>query len=399
MSNLTQKNEKSILGEVKIDIDFFDRHLKDVIKDIVEQALNSCLDAEADLLCNAGKYEHCDDRLDTRAGSYKRKLKTKVGELELTIPKLRTLPFHSNIIKRYQRSEMSFEEACAEMYYAGLSTRTVSDITKSLYDASVSPSKISVLNKRVYDDLEKWRTRPLDKEYPYLFVDGIYIKRNWGGEIHNVAMLIAVGVDFTGKREVIGVAEGSREDKESWSNFFRYLNERGVKGVKMVISDKASGLSDLIYQFYPNAKWQRCIVHWYRNVGSKCPTKHMKTVMAMVKAIHAQENREAAKEKAEKVMEKLREMHLAKIADYVKSSIDETLSYMSFPIEHWKRIRTNNMVERLNEEIRRRTKIVSSYPTDESALMIVTARVKRIAACWDQRQYIDVCKMNINDVD
>jgi transposase-like protein len=111
------------------------------------------------------------------------------------------------------------------------------------------------LNKRVYDDLEKWRTRPLDKEYPYLFVDGIYIKSNWGGEIHNVAMLIAVGVDFTGKREVIGVAEGSREDKESWSNFFRYLNERGVKGVKMVISDKASGLSDLIYQFYPNAKW------------------------------------------------------------------------------------------------------------------------------------------------
>ena len=227
------------------------------------------LDAEADAICNANRYQRSPDRLDTRAGSYKRKLLTKAGEVEVTVPWLRSLPFETQIIKRYQTKQSSVEEALIEMYLAGVSVRRVEDITEALWGAKVSSSTVSELNQKIYGKIEEWRMKPIEDEHPYIFLDGVYLKRSWGGEVQNVSVLVAIGVNSEGYREILGVAEGSREDKESWSNFLRYLKERGLKGVKLVISDKAAGLADALGDFFPETQWQRCVVHWYRNAGIK----------------------------------------------------------------------------------------------------------------------------------
>ena len=392
MNNVAQKNEKSIVGAIKINEKEIGDHLNQLVRQSVEDTLNSLLDAEADAICNAGRYQRSPDRLDTRAGSYKRKLLTSTGEVELTVPRLRSLPFETQIIKRYQTKQSSVEEALIEMYLAGVSVRRVEDITEALWGTKVSSSTVSDLNQKIYDKIESWRMQPIQEEHPYVFVDGVYLKRSWGGEVQNVSVLVAIGVNSEGYREILGVAEGSREDKESWSNFFRYLKERGLNGVKLVISDKASGLVEVLGDFFPEAKWQRCVVHWYRNAFVKCPYKHAKSVAAMLKAIHAQEDKEAARQKAILVAEKLRKMKLDAVAKFVEESVEETLSYMDFPSEHWRKIRTNNGLERIMKEIRRRTRVVGSFPDGYSAMMLVGARLRHISTTkWGTRQYL-ACK-------
>ena len=392
MNNVAQKNEKSIVGAIKINEKEIGDHLNQLVRQSVEDTLNSLLDAEADAICNAGRYQRSPDRLDTRAGSYKRKLLTSTGKVELTVPRLRSLPFETQIIKRYQTKQSSVEEALIEMYLAGVSVRRVEDITEALWGTKVSSSTVSDLNQKIYDKIESWRMQPIQEEHPYVFVDGVYLKRSWGGEVQNVSVLVAIGVNSEGYREILGVAEGSREDKESWSNFFRYLKERGLNGVKLVISDKASGLVEVLGDFFPEAKWQRCVVHWYRNAFVKCPYKHAKSVAAMLKAIHAQEDKEAARQKAILVAEKLRKMKLDAVAKFVEESVEETLSYMDFPSEHWRKIRTNNGLERIMKEIRRRTRVVGSFPDGYSAMMLVGARLRHISTTkWGTRQYL-ACK-------
>ena len=392
MNNVAQKNEKSIVGAIKINEKEIGDHLNQLVRQSVEDTINSLLDAEADAICNAGRYQRSPDRLDTRAGSYKRKLLTSTGKVELTVPRLRSLPFETQIIKRYQTKQSSVEEALIEMYLAGVSVRRVEDITEALWGTKVSSSTVSDLNQKIYDKIESWRMQPIQEEHPYVFVDGVYLKRSWGGEVQNVSVLVAIGVNSEGYREILGVAEGSREDKESWSNFFRYLKERGLNGVKLVISDKASGLVEVLGDFFPEAKWQRCVVHWYRNAFVKCPYKHAKSVAAMLKAIHAQEDKEAARQKAILVAEKLRKMKLDAVAKFVEESVEETLSYMDFPSEHWRKIRTNNGLERIMKEIRRRTRVVGSFPDGYSAMMLVGARLRHISTTkWGTRQYL-ACK-------
>ena len=388
MNNVAQKNEKSIVGAIKINEKEIGDHLNQLVRQSVEDTINSLLDAEADAICNAGRYQRSPDRLDTRAGSYKRKLLTSTGKVELTVPRLRSLPFETQIIKRYQTKQSSVEEALIEMYLAGVSVRRVEDITEALWGTKVSSSTVSDLNQKIYNKIESWRMQPIQEEHPYVFVDGVYLKRSWGGEVQNVSVLVAIGVNSEGYREILGVAEGSREDKESWSNFFRYLKERGLNGVKLVISDKASGLVEVLGDFFPEAKWQRCVVHWYRNAFVKCPYKHAKRL----KAIHAQEDKEAARQKAILVAEKLRKMKLDAVAKFVEESVEETLSYMDFPSEHWRKIRTNNGLERIMKEIRRRTRVVGSFPDGYSAMMLVGARLRHISTTkWGTRQYL-ACK-------
>ena len=177
-----------------------------------------------------------------------------------------------------------------------------------------------------------------------------------------MAVLVAIGVDQEGYRQILGVVEGTKEDAESWRQFLRHLKERGLKGVKLVTSDKCLGLVEALGEFYPEAAWQRCMVHWYRNVGSAVPQAKVKEVMAMLKAIHAQEDRAAAQQKAVDVIAKLTAMKLAKAARIVEEGVGETLSYMAFPREHWTRLRTNNPLERIMREIRRRTRVVGAFP-------------------------------------
>lgn len=377
---IVQLNEKVIKTE-----------LKELVRQSVEEVLNGLLDEEADRLTNARKYERTEGRRDTRAGHYTRKLLTGAGEVELEVPKLRTLTFETAIIERYKRREASVEEALVEMYLAGVSTRRVEDITQMLWNAKLSAGTVSRLNVKVYEQIEAWRNRALEGKYPYVYLDGIYLKRNWGGEYRNVAVLIAMAVNQRGEREVIGAAEGMKEDKESWLSFLRQLKERGLKGTQLFVADKCLGLIEALGEVFPQARYQRCIVHFYRNVFSVVPRKKVKEVAAMLKAIHAQEDKKAALKKVDDVLEKLGEMKLPEAAKKLEDAALETLSYMDFPREHWRRIRSNNAVERINREIRRRTRSIGAFPDGQSALMLVCAKLRHIEQSeWGQKTYLNM---------
>ena len=376
---------------IRIDESQLKGHVDRVVRQSVEETLNGLLDAEADALCGAKRYQRSADRVDRRAGHYTRTLMTKAGEVELNVPRLRKLPFETQIIERYRRRESSVEEALIEMYLAGVSVRRVEDITEALWGQRVSPSTVSQLNQKIYGQIEAWRQRPIEGEYAYVYLDGIWLKRSWGGEVRKIAVLVAVGVAADGFREILGVAEGMKEDSESWRSFLRYLKQRGLRGVKLVISDKCLGLLEALGEFYPDAQWQRCMVHWYRNVFTVVPRGRRKEVAAMLKAIHAQEDRQAAREKAASVAQKLRAMKLGQAAKIVEEGVEETLAYMEFPREHWTRIRTNNMLERIMREIRRRMRVVGNFPDGQSALMLVAARLRYLTTTrWGTRRYMDM---------
>jgi len=379
---------------IRIDEGRIKEHLGSVVLEAVEETLNALLDAEADRLCKAKRYEHSEERVDTRAGHYERQLHTKAGEVSLKVPKLRSLPFETAIIERYKRRETSVEEALIEMYLAGVSVRRVEDITEALWGTRVSPSVVSDLNQKIYGQIEQWRSRKIESEYPYVYLDGVWLKRSWGGEVKNVSILIAVGVNREGYREVLAVCEGTKEDKESWIAFMRHLKGRGLEGVKLFVSDKCLGLVESLFEFYPEARWQRCVVHWYRNVWTAVPSGKVREVAAMLKAIHAQEDLAAAREKAAVIVIKLREMKLAKAAEIVATGVEETLSYMNYPREHWRNLRTNNPLERVIREIRRRTRVVGAFPDGQSALMLVAARLRHIAGTkWGNKRYMDMTRL------
>ena len=385
---------KPLGSVVQIDDGKIRAHLDEVVRATVEETLNALLDAEADHLCGARKYERTEGRRDTRAGSYERQLHTTAGEVTLQVPKLRSLPFETAIIERYRRRETSVEEALVEMYLAGVSVRRVEDITQALWGTRVSASTVSDLNQRIYKQIEEWRRQPLVGDFPYVFLDGIWLKRSWGGEVKNVSVLVAIGVSQSGYRQILGIAEGAKEDKASWTEFLRGLKERGLKGVELFVSDKCLGLVENLGDFYPEAKWQRCVVHFYRNVWTAVPTGKVKEVAAMLKAIHAQEDAQAAKEKARQVVDKLRAMKLAKAAEMVENGIEETLSYYSLPPEHWRCLRTNNPLERLMREIRRRTRVVGAFPDGNSALMLVAARLRHVASTrWGSKRYLQMHRL------
>ena len=347
--------------------------------------MNALLNKEAEELTSAAKYERTESRQGYRSGHYSRKLTTTSGEVTLNIPKLKGVPFETAIIERYRRRESSVEEALIEMYLAGVSVRRVEDISKALWGSRVSASTISDLNQKAYVHIEEWRSRRLSGKYPYVYVDGIYLKRNWGGEFENVSILVAIGVDEDGYREVIGAAEGMKEDAESWKSFLVWLKERGLEGVK----HKCLGMCNAVAEVFPEAKYQRCTVHFYRNVFSVTPRKHTREVSRMLKAIHAQESKEAARKKAKDVVEQLRAMKLREAAKKVEDGIEETLTYMDFPSQHGLKIRTNNVIERMNREIRRRTRVVGTFPDGKSALMLVCARLRYVSGKeWGTKRYL-----------
>ena len=376
---------------IQLNEDLIKHDLKDLVRSSVEETLNALLDKEADELVNAQRYERSDTRQGYRSGHYKRNFQTTAGEVELKVPKLKGVPFETAIIERYRRRESSVEEALIEMYLAGVSVRRVEDITEALWGTRVSPGTISNLNKKAYEHIEIWRTRPLAGDYPYVYVDGVYLKRSWGGEIQNVSVLVAIGVSSDGFREIIGAAEGMKEDRESWRSFFVWLKERGLTGVRLVIGDKNLGMLETVAEIFPDARYQRCTVHFYRNIFSVTPRNKVKTVAMMLKAVHAQENKEAAREKAPQIIRKLREMKLSRAAQKVEDGIEETLTYMDFPTQHWTRIRTNNTIERVNREIKRRTRAIGAFPDGQSALMLVCARLRHVAGTqWGTRKYMNI---------
>ena len=376
---------------IQLNEDLIKNNLKDLVRNSVEETLNALLDHEADELVRADKYQRSAERQGYRSGHYDRNFTTSSGDVTLHVPKLKGVQFETAIIEKYRRRESSVEEALIEMYLAGVSVRRIEDVTEALWDSKVSPGTISNLNKKAYEHIEEWRMRPLSGEYPYVYVDGIYLKRCWGGEIQNVSVLIAIGVTEDGYREVIGAAEDMKEDRESWKSFFVYLKERGLSGVRLVIGDKCLGMLESIPEVFPEARYQRCTVHFYRNIFSVTPRMKMQEVTRMLKAIHSQEDKQAAREKAKMVVDKLREMKLSTAAKKLEDGIEETLTYMEFPVQRWHRIRTNNLTERVNREVRRRTRSIGAFPDGNSALMLVCARLRYVASNdWGQKRYLNM---------
>lgn len=380
------------LGQViRIDDERVRDYLRNVVRGSVEETLNAMLEAEAEQLCNAGRYERTEARRDTRAGSYRRKLGTQAGEVTLKVPKLRQQTFETAIIERYRRRESSVEEALIEMYLAGVSVRRVEDITEALWGTRVSPATVSNLNKKIYATIEAWRSRAISGEHPYVYLDGIVLKRTWAGEVRNVSLLVATSVNGEGYREILGIVEGAKEDHASWLAFLKHLKERGLAGVRLIISDACLGLVEAAAEVLPDARWQRCVVHWYRNAFAHVPRAKMAEVALMLKAIHASESRTAAEATAERVRARLEDMKLPKLAEWIAATVGETLTYYWFPSAHWHRIRTNNALERLLREIRRRTRVVGVFPDGESALNLAAARLRYVAGSeWSTRRYLNM---------
>jgi len=259
---IVQLNEEVIKGEIR-----------ELVRGSVEETLNGLLEAEAQKLTQAARYERSEERQAYRSGHYQRNLTTSSGDVTLNVPRLKGATFETAIIERYRRRESSVEEALIEMYLAGVSVRRVEDITEALWGSKVSPSTISELNKKAYVHIEDWRNRPLQGgKYPYVYVDGIYLRRNWGGEYENVAVLVAIAVNEDGYREVLGAAEGMKEDKASWVSFFQWLKGRGLEGVQLIVGDKCLGMLEAVGEVYPDAKYQRCV--WYTSTATCFPASH-----------------------------------------------------------------------------------------------------------------------------
>src|SRR6185437_12896849 len=376
-------------GALQVDEAKLRGHVDEVVRSSVEETLNGLLDAEADQICRAQRYERSPERIDGRAGHYERKLETKAGEVTLRVPKLRRLPFETAIVERYKRRESSVEEALVEMYLAGVSVRRVEDITEALWGTRVSSGTVSRLNQKIYRHIEAWRSREITGEFPYVYLDGVILKRSWAGEVRNVSVLVAIGVASDGFRQILGVAEGEKEDLEGWRGFLRHLKDRGLSGVRLIISDACRGLVEAVEEVFPQTDWQRCVVHFYRNVFSHVPNGRIAEVARMLKAIHIQEDRKAAEKKASEIVTRLKAMKLKAAAELIDQRVGETLSYYAFPPTHWRQIRTNNPLERIIREIRRRTRVVGAFPDGHSALMLVAARLRHIASTkWGKRRYL-----------
>lgn len=326
-----------------------------------------------------------------RAGHYDRGLTTSSGEVTIRMPKLKGPRFTTAIIERRRGRESSVEEAMLEMCFAGVSTRRIEDASEILWGSSISAATESNLNEKTFDSVEEWRNRPLERAYPYVYVDGVYLKRSWGGACENVATMVAIGVNDDGCRKVIAAAEGFTESSERRRDFLSWLRSRGLRGVRVIVGDKATGMVGSIAEVFPDAAYRRRAVHFYRNVLARMPKSRRAAVAAMLKAIHTMGSREAAEAKALAVADELERMRLGEAARIAREGSPETLAYTAFPREHWRRIRTNNAIERLNREIRRRTCVVGTFPDGRSGLMLVTARLKYVAESeWESRRYLDV---------
>ena len=384
---------------LQVDQAMLETTLDRMVRKSVEETLNAMLDAEADEITGAARYERSGERKAYRAGHYERDLTVKAGKMSLKVPKLKGAVFESAVIERYRRREESVEEALIDMYLAGVSTRQVDDVSQLLWGDRMPSQTLSDKLKKVYADIDEWRGRPLEQDYPYLFMDGVWHKRCWGGSVENVSILVAVGVGMDGRREMLSVAEGMKEDSESWREFIKGMLARGLKGVRLVTGDRCAGLVAAVNELLPGARYQRCMVHFERNILAKVNPKNRDWAADALKAIFSMESRDKALEKAESVAKDMEARKLREAAKCLREGIGETTTYLldDYPREHRRRIRTNNMIERLNREIRRRTRVVGSFPDGRSALMLICARVRYVTSSeWSTRRYLDMSRLGEN---
>jgi len=361
----------------------------DPLKALLRHTIQQVLEEELTSFLNAEPYTRTEERRGYRNGYKPRTLKTRVGRLELMVPKDREGRFQTELFARYQRNEKALVLAIIEMYIQGVSTRKVKKITEELCGLEISRSQVSTLTKSLDAEVTAWRMRKLDKPYPYLVVDARYEKIRRDGAIIPQGVLIVIGIDAEGYREVLGVWCADSESEASWSAVFRELKERGLHGVSYVVSDDHTGLTKAISCQFQGVIWQRCQVHFIRNVLSKVPKKDRGRILAHLREITGASSRESAQNRLRESIEALQASH-PKVADLLDEHGEEILAVYALPEAHWKRMRTTNMLERFNEEIKRRTRVVRIFPNEQSCIRLVSALAMEKNEQWMERKYLNM---------
>lgn len=354
---------------------------RDFLREIVQETLQLILEQEMEEALQAAKGERTPDRLGYRAGYYPRILVTRVGKLELRVPQDRQGRFSTRLFERYQRSERALVQALAEMYVQGVSTRKVKVITEELCGHEFSASTISRINQQMDEELEKFAQRRLEEEYAYLILDARYEKVRESGVIRSQAVLMAVGVNWEGRRSILAVELANRETKTSWREFLIRLKDRGLRGVDLVITDDHEGLKQAVGEVLPQAVWQRCYVHFLRNAVDHLPRKGDDDCLQELRWIYDRRDLKEAHQDLAAWLAKWQEKY-AKLCDWVEENIEETFTFYSFPVRHHKHLKSTNMLERLMEEIKRRTQVVRIFPNNESCLRLIRALAVEMHENW-----------------
>jgi transposase-like protein len=365
--------------------------MTDTIRMSLEWILQQLIEAEATAFIGAERFERTDTRTNQRNGHRPRLLSTPAGDVELEIPKLRVGSFFPSLLERRRRIDRALFAVVMEAYVHGVSTRKVDDLVKALGVASgISKSEVSRICSELDRDLKAFRDRPLDHiAFPYVFLDATYVKGRVRGRVVSRAVVIATGVTITGDREVLGIDVGDSEDGAFWTAFLKGLRARGLAGVELVISDHHLGLKQAIGAVFVGASWQRCRVHFMRNVLSRVPKASAEMVAAAVRTVFAQPDAHHVRAQLDEVARML-ELKFPDVAAMLRDAAEDLLAFTSFPIAHWRKIWSTNPLERINGEIKRRTNVVGIFPNDASILRLVTAVLVETHDEWavSERRYL-----------
>jgi transposase-like protein len=357
-------DEKNVVGKLLVE-----KH-GDFLRQVVKDALTRIMDAEVEGRCGAALRERTGERVNRRNGYRERQVETRMGTVDLAIPKLRQGSYFPTFLEPRRRWEKAFVSVVAESYVLGVSTRKVDELVKALGAQGISKSEVSRMARVLDRQVDEFRNRPLTMAYTYVFVDALYIKVREADRVVSKAVLVAYGVSETGEREVLGCQVAAGEMEDAWRSFLSSLVSRGLKGVQLVISDNHAGLKRAIRGVLNGVSWQRCTVHFLRNTLTRVPRKAQGMAAALLRTVFAQTSMEEAKAAMDKAL-KVLDSQFPEAAKVVRDGEDDVLTYLTFPAAHWRQIRSTNPLERLNREIRRRTDVVGIFPTAASALRLI----------------------------
>jgi putative transposase len=363
---------------------------RDLLKGLVEEAVQQVLEAEMDEALHAEKGERTAGRLGYRSGHYSRTLVTRVGKIELRVPQDRQGRFRTEVFERYQRSEKALVAALMEMYLQGVSTRKVKAVTEELCGHEFSSSTVSRMVQMLDEELHKFAQRRLEEPYPYLIVDARYEKVREDGTVRSQAVLIAIGINWEGRRNVLAVELASRESSSSWKQLLLGLRQRSLQGVEFIVSDDHAGLRQAIQEVLPEAVWQRCYVHFLRNALDYLPRKADDDCLMELRWIYDRRNLEEARQDLATWLAKWSKRY-PKLCSWVEDNIEETLSFYRLPRQHHRNLKSTNMLERLMEEIKRRTLVVRIFPNPTACLRLVRALTAEMHESWiEAMQYLNM---------
>jgi putative transposase len=358
---MTSSKFKSEMGEIKTPL--IDQN--DVLKHWLHDLFSEFIRSEFSTYIGAGEYERSENRQDVRNGSYQRHLLTRYGQLDLTIPRARDGKFQTQVFDRWQRSEQALHQVLSEMVVSGVSTRKVSEIVSTLTDQPISASTVSEWGKRLDKPLHLWRNRKLDQLYRYLIVDARYEKVRLDHRVQSCGFVSVIGISLSGHREILSTEVIIKEHFSGYRDLFRRLKEQGLTGVDYVVSDDHDGLRQAIQSEFPQALWQRCQVHYLRNFSGKLPSSITAESVSELQRVFAASSKQTAIGIARELVDRLHHQH-SKVADWLSETIEDTLQVFDLPEEHRKRMKSTNLIERLNQELKRRSRVVRIFPNTDS---------------------------------